>query len=117
MRKHHKTTFAGAVTDNTNANKKAWKLLEIMFPSSYFHGCCSHGLHLLVKDIFAATKTKKPGDIEPTYPVGYPFEEMLNFIEDCKDIVKFFHNHHVPKAELCKMQKNSNCRNIDCRTC
>ncbi|KAH9246865.1 hypothetical protein BASA81_015546 [Batrachochytrium salamandrivorans] len=53
------TEFAGAVTDNTSTNKKAWTLLREMFPSCYFQGCCSHGIHLLVKDIFAATKTKE----------------------------------------------------------
>ena len=56
------TLFAGAVTDNTSANKNAWQILSKKFPTKYFQGCCSHGLHLLVKDIFAASKTKKPGD-------------------------------------------------------
>lgn len=64
----------------------------------YFQGCCSHGLHLFVKDVFGATKTKKRGDTKPTYPDGYPFDDLHNFIEDCNDIVKFFHNHHAPKA-------------------
>lgn len=70
----------------------------------FFHGCVSHGLHLLVKDIFAATKTKKPGYLEPSYPNGYPFEEMLQLAADCKDLVKFFNNHHVMKTKLRQMQ-------------
>jgi hypothetical protein len=45
------TSFAGAVTDNTSTNKKAWMLLKKEFPSCYFQGCCAHGLHLLVKDV------------------------------------------------------------------
>jgi hypothetical protein len=61
--------IAGAVTDNTAANKKAWLLLQKRYPSLYFHGCSSHGLHLLVKDIFAATKTKR-GDQVGKYPEG-----------------------------------------------
>jgi hypothetical protein len=62
--------FACAVTDNTSANKNAWEILKKKFPSSYFQGCCSHGLRLLVKDIFSATKTRKAGEINSTYPVG-----------------------------------------------
>ncbi len=104
------TTFAGAVMDNTSANKKAWEVLKTNYPSRFFQGCTSHGLHLLVKDIFCATKTKKAGSTEPTYPVDYPFEDMLMFINECKDIVKFFHNHHVAKAQLQEMQKTTGAR-------
>jgi hypothetical protein len=64
---HPSTIFAGAITDNTSTNKKAWGLLQITFPSHYFQGCCSHGLHLFVKDVFATTKTKKAGQVEATY--------------------------------------------------
>jgi len=50
--------IAGAVTDNTATNKKAWIELQQRYPKMYFHGCPSHGLHLLVKDLFAETKAK-----------------------------------------------------------
>jgi Protein of unknown function (DUF 659)/hAT family C-terminal dimerisation region len=103
--KYPHTTFAGAVTDNTAANKAAWEILKGRHPTMFFQGCVSHGLHLMVKDIFAATKTKKPGHLEPSYPIGYPFEEMLQLAIDCKDIVKFFHNHHAVKAKLRQMQE------------
>ena len=109
---YDKTTFAGTVMDNTSANKKAWAVLHNKFPSRFFQGCTSHGLHLFVKDIFCATKTKKAGDDTATYPVGYPFEEMLLFINECKDIVKFFHNHHVVKAQLQELQKTSGARSL-----
>ena len=92
IQKYESTEFAGVVTDNTSTNKKAWILLHDMFPSCYFQGCCSHGIHLFVKDIFTAAKTKKTGNIEATYPIGYPFQKMLEFIVNCKDIVKLFHN-------------------------
>jgi hypothetical protein len=39
----------GAVTDNTATNKKVWCELEQ-------NGCASHGLNLLVKDIFGCKK-------------------------------------------------------------
>jgi Protein of unknown function (DUF 659) len=45
-------TIVGAVTDNTSANKKAWATLKKEYPMKFFHGCASHGLHLIVKDIF-----------------------------------------------------------------
>ncbi|KAH6593552.1 hypothetical protein BASA50_007266 [Batrachochytrium salamandrivorans] len=70
----------------------------------------SHGIHLLVKDIFAATKTKKAGNTEATYPIGYPFQEMLEFIVDCRDVVKMFHNHHVVKAQLQELQRTTKSR-------
>lgn len=47
---------AGAVTDNTNANRAAWKILEEKYPGKFFHGCVSHALHLLVKDIFGESR-------------------------------------------------------------
>ena len=90
----------GACTDNTSTNKAAWKLLAKKFPSKFFHGCVSHGLNLLVKDIFAATKTKHGNADERRFPLGYPFEHLLNFAEQCKDVVKYFKNHHGVKAQL-----------------
>jgi hypothetical protein len=77
-------------------------LLLITFPSRYFQGCCSHGLHLFVKDVFAAMKTKS--QVEATYPDQYSFELMLEFIACCKDVVKYFHNHHIAKAHLQDLQ-------------
>lgn len=84
----------GAITDNTAANKKAWKTLEEKYPQRFFHGCVSHGLNLLVKDIFAAKKATGG------YPEGYPFEDLLLFTNNCKEVVSFFHNHHAPRATL-----------------
>ena len=46
------------------------------------------------------TKTKKARDAEPTYPINYPFEELLDFIAMCKSVVKLFHNSHILKAQL-----------------
>jgi hypothetical protein len=100
--KYNTTVFAGAITDNTSTNKKMWKILKERFPSKFFHRCTVHGLHLMVKDIFGATKTKKAGPdfFVADYPVGYPFEDLKDFVKDCKDVVKFFQNHHIVKAQL-----------------
>jgi hypothetical protein len=95
---HENTLFTDAVTDNTNANKKAWQLLKARFPSCYFQGWCSHNLHLFVNDVFGVTKTNKRGDTEPMYLDGYPFDDLHDFIKDYNDVVKSFHNHHVLKA-------------------
>ncbi|KAH6569979.1 hypothetical protein BASA60_008002 [Batrachochytrium salamandrivorans] len=65
---------------------------------------------LLVKDIFAATKTKKTSNTEATYPIDYLFQEMLEFIVDCRDVVKMFHNHHVVKAQLQELQRTTKSR-------
>jgi hypothetical protein len=99
IREHPYTDFASAATDNTSTNKKAWGLLQITFPSRYFQWCCSHDLHLFVTDVFAVT-TKKAGQAEATYPYQHPFKVLLEFIARCKDVVKYFHNHHVAKAQL-----------------
>ncbi|KAI2498263.1 transposase [Fragilaria crotonensis] len=112
MASYPTTTFAGAVTDNTSTNKNAWELLLIKHPSAYFQGCASHGLNLFVKDIFGATKTKKMRDAEPSYPVGYPFEDLLEFFSVCKDIVKLFHNSHALKAQLYIEQKKAGVRGL-----
>ncbi|OAE20883.1 hypothetical protein AXG93_3256s1300 [Marchantia polymorpha subsp. ruderalis] len=60
-------------------------------------------LQLFVKDIFSATKTKKASNDTTTYLVNYPFEKMMLFINKCKDIVKFYYNHHVITAQLKEM--------------
>ncbi len=96
------SNVVGAVTDNTATNKKVWGELEEKYPSCFFHGCVSHGLHLLVKDIFAAKKTESTCGGPAECPNGYPFEELQQFSIDCKDVVTFFHNHHAPKAKLKK---------------
>ena len=91
--------IAGGTMDNTSANKAAWVLLKAAYPDMFFQGCVAHGLHLLVKNIFAATKAKH-GRVLADYPVGYPFEYLLVFAGKVKDLVKFFNNHHAPKAIL-----------------
>jgi hypothetical protein len=108
MAKFSETQFSGATTDNTSANRSAWTQLKTKLPGLFFQGCMSHGLHLLVKDIFAATKTRRHGHgVEAQYPDGYPFDYLLEFANDCKDVVKFFYNHHAVKAALTKMQKSA----------
>lgn len=96
----------GAITDNTATNKKAWKALEENYPHRFFHGCVSHGLNLLVKDIFSA---KKPSG---EYPDGYPFEDLLLFTINCKEVVSFYHNHHVQRASLRKALKAEKLNNL-----
>jgi hypothetical protein len=56
---------------------------------------------LLVKDVFAATKTRLNRPVAD-YPDGYPFEPLLIFVADCNKVVKYFHNHHTPRAMLKK---------------
>jgi hypothetical protein len=76
-----------------------------MFTSCYLQGCCSHGLHLFVKEMFSATRTREVGQEVSTYPEQYPFELELEFLIGCKDVIKFLYNHHIPKAQLHDLQK------------
>ena len=82
--------LSGCVTDNTAKNRAAWMLLKEKYPDKFFHGCVSHGLHLLVRDIFSATKAKRGREVA-NYPDGYPFENLLEFAISCKENVPFFH--------------------------
>ena len=91
--------IAGVVLDNTSANKAAWRVLQNSYPSRFFQGCVAYALHLLVKDIIAATKAKR-GRAIADYPENYPFEPLLTFIAQVKKVVSYFHQHHVPKALL-----------------
>jgi hypothetical protein len=62
--------------------------------------------------VFAATKTKKVGQVEATYLDQYPFELVLEFIACCKDVIKYFHNHHVAKAHLRDLQLSAGARTL-----
>jgi hypothetical protein len=75
--------------------------LKQRFPGRFFQGFASHCLHLLVKDIFCATKTKR-GQNVATYPDDYSFEYLLEFVAECKELVSFFHSHHFYQALLTK---------------
>ena len=46
--------IVGVVTNNTSANRKAWGILQGIYPKLFFHGCVCHALHLVVKDIEAS---------------------------------------------------------------
>jgi hypothetical protein len=63
-------------------------------------------LNLLVKYIFAA---KKPSG---EYPDGYPFEDVLLFTINWKEVVSFIHNHHLPRANLRKALKEEKLNNL-----
>ena len=83
-----------------SAYKKVWCELEQKYPSLFFHGCASHGLNLLVKDIFGGKKAEL--SVGGPDPASYLFEDLQLFSIDCKDIVTFFHNHYAPQAKLKK---------------
>ena len=78
-----------------------WSELEEKYPSMFFNGCASHGLHLSVKDIFDK-KAESSGGGPDHDPASYPFEDLQLFSIDYKDVVIFFHNHYAPKAKLKK---------------
>jgi hypothetical protein len=62
--------------------------------------------------VFVAMKTKKAGQVKATYPDQYPFELMLEFIACCKDVIKYFHNHHIAKAHLRDLQLSAGVRTL-----
>ena len=98
-------SIGGETMGNTLANKSAWDLLKKEYPGMFFKGCVLHGLHLLVKDTFSATKKKECNHLVADYPEGYPFKCILDFVLECKNVAKLFHSHQAPKAQLKVMLK------------
>ena len=103
--------ITGVVMDNTSANKKAWAKLSSRQNTLLCHGCASHALHLLVKDIFSPTvsvrATSKPGK---TVEMPYPFEEIYQFTSECKDLIVHFRLHHKLKCTLARLLKAANAK-------
>ncbi|OWZ00980.1 Transposase [Phytophthora megakarya] len=42
MQKYEFIRFVAVVTDNTLANRNAWKILRKKYPEVFFHGCAAH---------------------------------------------------------------------------
>ena len=84
--------IAGIVTDNTSANKAAWKTINDEKPATFVYGCVAHGLNLFARDIleFKATRT----DV---------FVPYAKFALHCKEMVKFFGRASI-KPALDKLQ-------------
>ncbi|RLO11673.1 hypothetical protein DYB28_002551 [Aphanomyces astaci] len=60
---------------------------------------------LPANDIFGPGKTKWGGNDVPRYPNGYPFEHLANFVDSCKDVVRFIRNNGQLKSALSSLQK------------
>ncbi len=86
-------SVVGVVTDNTQTNVNAWKILERQIPGFFGTGCVAHGLHLLVRGIFEF----KEG-------VDSPLNYLAEFVSNCKNVVKFFHSRHMPNVNLRELQ-------------
>ncbi|RQM28869.1 hypothetical protein B5M09_008362 [Aphanomyces astaci] len=57
------------------------------------------------QDIFGPRKTKWGGNDVPRYPNGYSFEHLANFVDSCKDVVRFIRNNGRLKSSLSSLQK------------
>ena len=117
----NKITVSGQVTDNTSANKLMWTTLSKHYPDKFFYGCVAHALNLLIADLFGPSKTlaNNPAHVSGTgstesnrglekmYPPGWPFESLLTFIAECRDLVNFFKNSHYVKVDLLNLQRET----------
>jgi len=111
----------GFVTDNTNGNQAAWKILTRKYPHTFAYGCASHALHLLVKDIISPPKLKENNpsyvtgtgsralnqNIEPMYPPNFCFEDLIETVKQCKVIVKYFKHHYRERIDLFDKQRQN----------
>ena len=89
--------------DNTTTNLKTWKFLLLHYLSKSFSRCISHGLHLELKNIFDVLQTEDPTTGEMAWPELYPFGTLNKFAGACKDVVIYFYNHHIARAQLKKV--------------
>ena len=71
------------MTDNAFSNTSCWSILQTKYKKTRLicRGCAAHWLNLLVKDIFQNISVKKK-------------------LDDAVEVVKYFNNRHVTKAEL-----------------
>ena len=89
--------FAGVCTDNAPANKSAWAILKQQYPDMFFYGCTSHGLHLVVKDIFKSTESTTSST-----PINHPFQDLQHTLSGCMTVAKYFRSHCM---EFCLLEK------------
>jgi hypothetical protein len=92
----------GAVTDNTATNKKCGAFWNSNTLHTFFMVVSLMGFIFLSKISFVKEKKTPPRGGPAAYPDDYPFEELLIFAQDCKEVVTFSHNHHVVKEKLKK---------------
>lgn len=94
MAKYPGLAFCCVVTDNTAANQAMWRLLEPEFPGIFFHGCASHVVHLLVKELCSK--------------IGWLSELASGY----KLLVKHFKKCHSLLHELTKQLRKNGRRNL-----
>ena len=66
----------------------------------------------MAKGIFATKKKQPEGGGSAEYPDGYPFEDLLLFASECKDVVSFLYSHRAPMANLKKVLKSFNLKGL-----
>jgi hypothetical protein len=77
---------AAVITDNAANMKAAWRILQRKYPQKIFLGCWAHAIHLWIKDILNLSWAN-------------------NIIQDSKNIINYFRNHHIILAILRRIQK------------
>ncbi|OWZ02083.1 Transposase [Phytophthora megakarya] len=85
LTKYKHLNLCSVITDNTAANKSMWEAMQPDYPKMFFHGCVSHALHLMVKDMVERL----------------PWLKSMQ--DGCKELVVFFKRNH--KLWFCLRQK------------
>ena len=78
------STVVEAITDNIAAKNGAWVILQEKYTSMFFQGSHAHCTNLFAKAIFI---------------------DFDDFTNACKEVVKYFKNHHMDKDSFEEMQK------------
>ena len=98
-----------------------WRNLTEKYPVRFAYCCVAHALHLLVRDIISPSQKKENNpafiggkgsktrnkDVDPMYPPGFCFEELIDTISESKLIVQYFRNHHDVREELLDLQREN----------
>ncbi|KAF4324454.1 hypothetical protein BBO99_00000199 [Phytophthora kernoviae] len=89
---------SGVVTGSTEYHSRAWEMLKAEYPTKFFYGCISHALHLAIMDIFGPEKSldNDPRRMTPMLPMGFPFQELVEFTNSCNEVLSFFCSYQYP---------------------
>ena len=98
--------IVGCCTDNANANKAMWAMLEENYPDKFAYGCNCHALHLLVKDLFSLPNAFKNNRAD------FPMHNFLNIIDSVTEIVKMFRRGKERQHMLALMKENSQLKQL-----
>ncbi|RLN97168.1 hypothetical protein BBJ28_00013700 [Nothophytophthora sp. Chile5] len=108
MRYYLNCHTAGAVMDNAADSQLVWRQLKTRYPGKFFHGCVSHGLRLLIEDVFGSGRSPEPPAVSSVATPdhvnasgdSHPFSELRQLVENCRVVAMLLQQDEQTSAEL-----------------